>query len=272
MRLADGVIKELTAAARPGKAEILLKVFADAMNAYAEGDVDEAIRLGDQSKHMALRSVSVREFLGVAYYAAEKWKEAALELAAFRRMTGSTSQNHVIADSYRAMKRPDKALEYCDEITRDVGDEVFYEGQIVAAGALVDMGRVDDAIGRLLRLGLQPSTVEEHHIRAWYVLGDLLERKGKFTQAKRWFDAVTAADPGLTDRARASGATLQQVAVLAFRNRDDESECGFGRGERGHLVIGEACGAAPSKDIVLGEFFAALRIDDPHCAVRNDRG
>lgn len=202
VHLSDQVVRELRDSARPGKGDILVKVFAEAVAAYAEGDLETAARLGDQSKHMALRSVSVREFLGLVYYAQELWKEAARELAAFRRMTGSTAQNHVIADCYRAMSRPDKALEYCEEIDqRHVTEDVYYEGQIVAAGALGDQERFDDAIGRLLRLDLKPQTVQEHHLRAWYVLADLLERSGRFTQALRWFQAVDDADPELTNAA-----------------------------------------------------------------------
>lgn len=207
MHLSEQVTKELRDSARPGKGDILVKVFAEAVAAYAEGNLDEAARLGDQSKHMALRSVSVREFIGLVYYAQEKWREAARELAAFRRMTGSTAQNHVIADCYRALKRPDKALEYCDEIDqRQVAEDVYYEGHIVAAGALADQGRLEDGIARLLRLDMQPQTVAEHHLRAWYVLADLLERSGRFTQAKRWFNAVAEADPDLTDAQERSAA------------------------------------------------------------------
>jgi tetratricopeptide (TPR) repeat protein len=199
VHLGDGIVRELSASARPGKSEILVKVFAEAMSAYADGDLDRAVRLGEQAKQLALRSTNVREFLGLAYYSAERWKEAARELAAFRRMSGSTAQNHVIADCYRAQGKPEKALEYCDDMDITVPEEVHYEGQIVAAGALADMGRLEDAVGRLLRLDLTPNEVSEHHLRVWYVLADLLERLGRFTQAKRWFQAVIDNDAELTD-------------------------------------------------------------------------
>ncbi len=200
VHLPDDVVKELHTTARPGKGEILVKVFADAAAAFQAGDFDEAIKLGDQSKHMALRAVSIREFLGLAYYHQGRWQEAARELATFRRISGSTEQNPVLADSYRAMGKPNKALEYTDEIERGrVADAVFYEGAIVAAGALADMGRLDDAIARLEALDLRPNTAESHHVRAWYMLGDLLARKGRFTQAREWFEAVASADPDATD-------------------------------------------------------------------------
>ena len=200
VHLEDRLTAELRATARPGKGDILVKVFADAVAAFTAGDIEEAIRLGEQSKHIALRSVPAREFLGLAYYQAGKWQEAARELAAFRRMSGSNEQNPVIADCYRALGKPEKAIEICDEMDpRKVEPAAFYEGAIVAAGALADTGRVDEAIERLRRLELKPNEAEAHHIRVWYVLGDLLERQGRFTQAREWFEAVEAADPDATD-------------------------------------------------------------------------
>ena len=190
----------MRATARPGKGEILVKVFGEAAGAFAADDYDTAVRLGDQSKHMALRAASVRELLGLAYYHLGRWQAAARELAAFCRITGSTEQNPVIADCYRAMKKPEKAIELCDEIVPgEVEPAVYYEGQIVAAGALADLGRLDEAIARLERLNLDPEVASDHHVRVWYVLADLLERRGRFTQALEWFDAVTAADAEMTD-------------------------------------------------------------------------
>ena len=201
VHLSDEVVAELRATARPGKGDILVKVFADAVAAFAAGDFAEAVRLGEQSKHIALRAVGPREFLGLAYYKSGKFPEAARELAAFRRLSGSTDQNPVLADCYRAIGKPDKALQYLDEVQPTAPPEVYFEANIVAAGALADMGRVEEAIERLERLDLKPEVAEEHHIRAWYVLGDLLQKRGRFTQAREWFEAADAADPELTDAA-----------------------------------------------------------------------
>jgi tetratricopeptide (TPR) repeat protein len=196
----DDIVRELRATARPGKGEILVKVFAEAVGAYLSEDYREAVRLAEQAKHIALRSPSARELLGLAYYRAGNYKEAARELAAFKRLTASLSQNAVLADCYRAMDRPDKAIELIEELDpNSVEAAVFYEGAIVGAGALADVDRLDEAIARLERLDLRPSVAEEHHLRAWYVLGDLLQRKGRFSQARSWFEAVAAADAESTD-------------------------------------------------------------------------
>jgi tetratricopeptide (TPR) repeat protein len=200
VHLSDDITKELHATSRPGKGEILVQVFANAVAAFMADDYDEAIRLGEQAKHIALRSIAAREFLGLAYYRSDRWNEAARELSAFRRLSGSTEQNPVLADCYRAMKKPERAVELCDEIDRSAVDEaVYFEGAIVAAGAQSDMGQIDDAIARLEKLDLRPDVAEDHHLRAWYMLGDLLVRRGRFTQAREWFEAVAAADPDATD-------------------------------------------------------------------------
>ena len=200
VHLNDEIVRELRATARPGKAEILIKVFGEAAGAFASGNLERAIQLGEQSKHMALRAASVRELLGLALYRAGRWQEAARELSAFRRITGTAEQNPVLADCYRAMGKPQRALELCDEIdAKRVSPDVFFEGQIVAAGALADMGRLDQAIARLEALDLQPKVAESHHQRAWYALADLLERNARFTQAREWFEAVAATDPDSTD-------------------------------------------------------------------------
>ena len=180
----------------------MVKVFADAVGAFAAGDVEEAIRLGDQAKHIGLRAVPAREFLGLAYYEAGRWQEAARELSAFRRLSGSDSQNPVIADCYRAMGKPEKAVELCGQMDpAKVEPAAYYEGAIVAAGALADLGRLDEAIERMTALDLDPPVAQTHHVRAWYMLGDLLEKQGRFTQAREWFEAVDAADPDGTDAA-----------------------------------------------------------------------
>ena len=198
--LSKPILQELHATARPGKGEILVKVFSEAAGAFMEEDYAEAIRLGEQAKHIALRSANARELLGLAYYRVGKWKEAANELTTFRRISGSTEQNPVIADAYRAMGRPEKAIEFCMEIDRKAVDPaVYYEGVIVAAGALADQSRLDDGIALLERLDLRPEVAAEHHLRAWYALADLLERKGRFTQAREWFEAVVSADAEMTD-------------------------------------------------------------------------
>src|SRR5918992_191398 len=132
VHVADAIVAELRSTARPGKGDILVKVFSEAAGAFAAEDYDAAIRLAEQAKHMALRAPAVRELLGIAYYRAGQWAAASRELGTFRRLSGSTEQNPVLADCYRALGKPERALELCDEIDPSrVDAPVAYEGAIV---------------------------------------------------------------------------------------------------------------------------------------------
>ena len=59
-----------------------------------------------------------------------------------------------------------------------------------------------------LRAEQVPRRVREHHLRQWYVLGDLYDRAGDTIQATRWFQLVAEHDPAfvdVVDRLRALG-------------------------------------------------------------------
>lgn len=170
------------------------------MEAYAADEFLKAATVLEQVKSLSARSGRVRETLGLAYYHAERWQEAARELLAARRMTGSSAQNHVIADAYRALGRPERALEICDEVRRDeVDPEIWAEVTIVAASALADQGKLEQALARLTRAELEPKAVEPRHLRLWYVKADLLERMGRRAEAKREWDRIMAEDPAFFD-------------------------------------------------------------------------
>lgn len=148
----------------------------------------------------------MRELLGLCYYHAGKWQEAARELLTFRRMTGSLEQNHVIADCYRALGRPERALEVCDEVSRkDVSSEIWAEVTIVAASALNDSGEPTKALARLMRADLTPKSVEPFHLRLWYVQADTLEKLDRSAEARKVWERILAEDPeffDVSDRAR----------------------------------------------------------------------
>ena len=84
----------------------------------------------------------------------------------------------------------------------------LYASAFVAelSGGLAGLGQLreglqilHEAIARVESLDLNPPSAEQHHLRAWYVLGDLLERRGRFTVALNFFEAVSAADAESTD-------------------------------------------------------------------------
>ena len=69
----------------------------------------------------------------------------------------------------------------------------------MAAGALADQGKLDQAIRLLERAPAVPKRVQPHHLRLWYALADLQERAGDIPAARTLFRKVSAQDPGFVD-------------------------------------------------------------------------
>jgi len=146
----------------------------------------------------------VREVLGMALYRAGRFQEALRELQAYRRLTGRLDQNHLIADSHRALGAPDKALEAARAaLHARVPEEAKAEAAIVGAAALGDMGRFDEGIGLLKTHAShqRDGGAGEEDLRMWYAMGDLLERAGRRTEAAAEFGRVVRHDPAAFDAA-----------------------------------------------------------------------
>src|SRR6266496_3832125 len=112
------VVDEVRRTARPGQGEDALRNLARAVELLSRGDVRQGGSEAERAKAQAPRSGAVREVLGLAYYEADRWREALRELQAYRRMTGRADQNHLIADAYRALGSPEKAVPLAEEALR----------------------------------------------------------------------------------------------------------------------------------------------------------
>ena len=155
------------------------------------------------------RTGFVRESLGVALYLTEDYRGAMSELQAFRRLTGSADQNHIVADSIRAIgegeHRIPELIEEMEEVEEEPAEAARYEGRIVWASWLADTG--DIGAGRAVLAPLldrapddaDAEDVEEHHLRLWYVAGDLAARAGDDAAARRWFGRITSVAEGFFD-------------------------------------------------------------------------
>jgi tetratricopeptide (TPR) repeat protein len=194
------IAREITQVAHFGSAPKVKTLLVEAGEAIETGDHQKAIDLLLEAKVKAPRSVYVREMLGLAFYHLGRWREAARELAAFRRMSDRRDRDPEYADCERALGRPEKAVDVLADITaQDVPEEVLVEGLIVAGGALVDLGRPQDAVRVLEQGPLRPASPEQHHLRLFYALADALERVGRRPDARGYWDAIYAEDPGFFD-------------------------------------------------------------------------
>jgi tetratricopeptide (TPR) repeat protein len=199
-RPAPDVAAELGKAVGPLSAPKLGQRLAEATKAYERERYAEARKLLKPLADRAPGSASVRELYGLTLYRLGHWRLAATELEAFRTLTGSTEQHPVLADCYRALKRYREVEELWDELrTASPSAELVAEGRIVAAGALADRGRFDDAI-RLLEAGIKSAKrLKYHHVRMLYVLADVVERAGDIPRARQLFRRVADADMDFAD-------------------------------------------------------------------------
>jgi tetratricopeptide (TPR) repeat protein len=171
-----------------------------AADAYAREHERDALRLLRPLRDALPDSPSVRELLGLVQYRLGHYAAAAKELEAFAELSGSVEQHPVLMDCYRAQRRWRKVDERWRELTAaSPGADVVTEGRIVAAGALADRGRLDEAIALLTRADRRVDRPKPHHLRLWYALADLEERAGNVPRARTLFDRVRRQDPAFAD-------------------------------------------------------------------------
>jgi tetratricopeptide (TPR) repeat protein len=199
--LPKDVVNELNRTAHPGKQHQAIARVERAVELLERGDARGAASEAQKAKELASRSSAVREVLGMALYRQERWHEALSELQAYRRMSGRADQNHLIADCERGVGRPDRAVPLAEEAlaARGVPLEAKAEAVIVAASALADMRRFDQALALLRRVRTRDDVAGSEVLRVWYVIADILEKAGRGAEAAQQFRKIMRHDPGAFD-------------------------------------------------------------------------
>jgi tetratricopeptide (TPR) repeat protein len=160
----------------------------------------DARLLLDPLVELAPASADLRELDGLVAYREGRWKDATLQLEAFRSLTHSTEQHPVLADSYRALGRHDEVAALWTELKADSpAADLVTEGRIVAAGSLADQGDVPGAIRLLGQAFTLPKRAKDHHLRRAYALADLYERAGESPRARELFGWIRQQDTGFAD-------------------------------------------------------------------------
>lgn len=196
------VMDDVRATARGGRADEAIKLLEEAVSALSRDRAKAAAKAASQAKSLAPRSGAIREVLGIAHYQEERFREALTELQTYRRITGRVDQNHLIADSHRALGAPEKAVALVQEVLgARVSDEVRAEAAVVGGAALADLGRYDEALTLLRRFSTKSEMARPHDLRVWYVMGDVLERAGRKAEAAKEFRRIVRHDPGALDAA-----------------------------------------------------------------------
>ena len=194
---------EIRRTAPPGKDRDAMSRLGRAIELLDRGDPKAAAAEAEKAKALAPRSGAVREVLGLALYGIDRWQDALTELKAYKRISGRSDQNHLIADCLRGLGRPQEAVPLAEEALRTKGipNEAKAEAVIVAASALADQGRYAEALAFLGRARTREDVAEEYTLRLWYVKGDILERAGRRREAAVEFRKIMRHDAGAYDAA-----------------------------------------------------------------------
>jgi tetratricopeptide (TPR) repeat protein len=197
------VVEDVRAAAG-GKGNRAVELLERAVAALESGRTVEAERFGTEAKALAARSGAIREILGLALYRRGRFRDALRELQAYRRLSGRLDQNHLIADSHRALDAPEKAVAVAREALdarAHLPAEARAEAAIVAGAALADLGRYEEALTLLRRFDRGSEAARPSDLRVWYVIGDVLERSGRRRDAARAFRRILDHDANSFDAA-----------------------------------------------------------------------
>lgn len=199
-RLPREVFRELKATAREGTLDDVCSAFGAAGQALVDENPHSAIRYLQWAKSAAPRSAVIREALGVALYRSGNLEQARSELQSYRRLSGRTDQNHLLADCVRAQGRSAKVEEYIDEmLASGVPMERAAEGVIVLAGDRADRGDLEGALAALDRVDAETVTLDESRVRLSYMAADLQDRLGNREAARQLFAQVAEIDEDYLD-------------------------------------------------------------------------
>ncbi len=173
---------------------------AQASEALDRERFDEARRIAASIAKEAPSVSAVQEVLGLASYRLGRYKPAVAALQQAQELHENPALLPVIADAYRGLRRWSAVERVWGQIkAASPAHDVIAEGRIVMANARADQGDVAGAIDVMLDGRSTPKRVRDHHLREWYVLGDLHDRLGDTIGARRWFGAIVDEDPQFVD-------------------------------------------------------------------------
>ena len=160
----------------------------------------------------------VRETCGIAAYQAGRWAEALAELRAARRLTGQSAYLPMMADSERALGRPDRALDLISEAAKlgpnAISGATRIELRIVESGIRRDQGMPDAALVALRIPELNDGRIHPELARLYYAYADTLLETDRADEARYWFGQAAAADVnGETD----ASERLDDLDVVELR-------------------------------------------------------
>ena len=174
-------MNELAAAVGQDTANKLSERMAAAARAYERDRYTEAFRITKQLADQVPESAAARELHGLVCYRLGRWTQAIGHLEAARQLGGDdTSQLPVMMDCHRALHRHRRVAALWDELrASSPSPDVLAEGRMVLASDLADQRKLNAAVEVLATAGAARNLrhPSDRHVRQWYVLADLYERR-----------------------------------------------------------------------------------------------
>jgi tetratricopeptide (TPR) repeat protein len=174
------------------------------------------------ARRLASRIAVVREAVGLTAYATGDWATAITELRTYHRMTGRQTHLAEIADSERALGRPERAIDLyrgADLASLDKAGAI--ELLIVAAGARGDLGQHDAAVSMLKVPELTAYDDGDWAARLRYAYADALLAAGRREDAREWFSRAAAVDHDDTTDAAERLLELDGITIEDDAATDD---------------------------------------------------
>jgi len=186
-----------------------------------EDDPSAAMLHAKAAKARAGRLMVVREAVAEAAYAVEDYRVALAEYQVLRRMTGDDNYLPVMADCQRALGKPAAAIELLAQAdTRRMSSEQRIEAVLVASGARLELGQIDEA-RRVLQKAIKDRLGgPSGQARLRFALASAMEKAGDVTGAREWYESCLEIDPAGGLDARNRLRALDGLPPLA----DDEDD------------------------------------------------
>jgi tetratricopeptide (TPR) repeat protein len=202
-----------------------------------DDEPEAALAHARAARRIAPRIAAVREALGLAAYHNGEWQSTIAELRTYHRLTGRQTHLAVIADSERALGRPERAVDIYRTADRSkLAPDEAVELLIVAAAARGDLGQRDAAVAMLQVRELTAASREPWVARLRYAYAESLLSAGRRDEAREWFARAADIDDELaTDAAERllelDGVVLDDVDV-AFEDEAEGDEAERDEAER----------------------------------------
>ena len=173
--------------------------------AVEDEDHPAALRFLAWAKHLAPRAAVVREALAIATYRAGDLRGALSELQAYRRISGSDDQNHLLADCLRADGRDlERAISVGMALAEadDQDLERRVEAAIVVAAVHLDLGRpgrAATALAPFLKAPLLAKVPPDSLVRLHWMAADVAEADGSPSVAAAAIERLLRLDADYPD-------------------------------------------------------------------------